>query len=133
MMPKKREKIHRVNGVNLGFTNKKMTSYGGFGLLGMFFKKIGLKESLKDLMPIVEVSPNAIKAEEKLLGFMTLVITGASRFSHMIYIGNPEIIKSIFGLTRLPLAATTLTRYFNKITDMKKVNLESIRKYRLSE
>ena len=122
MMTKKEEKIHSVNGVKIGFTDKKITSYGGFSLLAMFFEKIDLKGALNGLMPIVEVSPNAMKAEEKLLGFMTLIITGASRFSHMLYLGNPEIIKTIFGLRRLPLAATTLTRYFNKIQDMGKAN-----------
>ena len=66
-------------------------------------------------MPITEISPNAMKAEEKLLGFITLLLTGASRFSHVLYVGNPETIKSFFGLARLPLAGTTLSRYFNKI------------------
>lgn len=33
----------------------------------------------------------------------------------MLYLGNPQVIKTIFGLKRLPLASTTLTRYFNKI------------------
>ncbi len=85
-------------------------------------EKIRLKEALNTMMPIEEVSPNAMKAEEKLLGFITLIITGASRFSHMLYLGNPKLIKSIFGLRRLPLASTTLTRYFNKINDVRKAN-----------
>jgi hypothetical protein len=33
----------------------------------------------------------------------------------MRYVGDPESIKSLFSLNRLPLAGTTLTRYFNKI------------------
>ena len=122
MMSKKSEKIHSINGIKVEFTDKKMTSYGGFSMLAMFFEKIRLKEALNTMMPIEEVSPNAMKAEEKLLGFITLIITGASRFSHMLYLGNPELIKSIFGLRRLPLASTTLTRYFNKIKDVGKAN-----------
>jgi hypothetical protein len=115
MMSKKSEKIHHVNGVRVGFSHKKITSYGGFSLLAMFFEKINLKQALRGLMPIEEVSPNAMKAEEKLVGLITLIITGASRFSHLLYLGNPEIIKTVFGLKRLPLASSTLTRYFNKI------------------
>ena len=91
-------------------------------MIAMFFENIRLKEALNTMMPIEEVSPNTMKAEEKLLGFITLIITGASRFSHMLYLGNPELIKSIFGLRRLPLASTTLTRYFNKINDVRKAN-----------
>ena len=47
MMTKKREKIHRVNGVKIGFTDKKITSYGGFGMLSIFFEKINLKGAIK--------------------------------------------------------------------------------------
>ena len=36
----------------------------------------------------------------------------------MLYVGDPESIKSLFSLNRLPLAGTTLTRYFNKIKTM---------------
>ncbi len=115
MMPKNHEKIHQINGVKIGYTEKKITSYGGFSMLAMFFEKVGIKDALSEIMPIKESSPNAMKADEKLLGFITLLLTGASRFSHLLYVGNPEIIKSCFGLKRLPLSGTTLTRYFNKI------------------
>ena len=50
--------------------------------------------------------------------FITLLLAGATRFSHLLYVGDPESIKSLFGLNRLPLAGTTLTRYFNKIKTM---------------
>ncbi|MBT6119961.1 hypothetical protein HOH45_00670 [bacterium] len=93
---------------------KKITSYGGFSVLVMFFEKINLKQALRGLMPILEVSTNMMKAEEKLIEFITLIITGASRFSHMVCLGNPEILKTVFGLKELPLAASTLTRSFNK-------------------
>ena len=32
MMTKKTEKSHRINGVKVGFSDKKITSYGGFSL-----------------------------------------------------------------------------------------------------
>jgi len=121
-MTEKSKKNHRINGFRIGYTEKKITSYGGFSMLAMFFEKIKLKAGLSELMPIEEVSPNAMKAEDKLLGYITLIITGASRFSHMLYIGNPSVIKTMFGLKRLPLAGTTLTRYFNKIKDIGKID-----------
>ena len=53
MMTKKTEKIHRINGVNVGYSDKKITSYGGFSLLAMFFEKtkLGLLQNVsgKDL------------------------------------------------------------------------------------
>jgi len=118
MITKNAEKVHQINGIKIGYTDKRITSYGGFSLIAKFFKKAGVKEALIKIMPIQETSPNAMKADEKMLGFMTLLLTGATRFSHLLYVGDPESIKSLFGLNRLPLAGTTLTRYFNKIKNM---------------
>lgn len=121
-MSENEEKIHQVNGYRIGYTDKKITSYGGFSMLAKFFEKIELKTALRTLMPVIEVSPNAMEAEDKLLGFMALIITGASRFSHMLYLGNSTVIKTLFGLKRLPLAGTTFTRYFNKTKNMGEVD-----------
>ena len=122
MITKNQEKIHTVQGIKIGYTDKKITSYGGFSLLGKFFEKIELQEHLNQIMPMEELSPNAMAPASKLMGFMTLAIAGASRFSHMLYLGHPECIKEVFGLERLPLAGTTLTRYFNKIKTMLQAN-----------
>lgn len=100
MMSEKGQKDHEINSVKLGFTDKKITSYGGFSMLAMFFKKVELKAALNQFIPIQETSPNAMKAEEKILGFMTTVIAGGRRFSHLLYLGNFEVIKSVFGLRR---------------------------------
>ncbi len=124
-MPKNHKKIHQINGIKIGFTDKKITSYGGFSVLAMFFEKIRLKSKLQEMVPIQEISPNAMKAEEKILGFFTLLLTGANRFSHINYVGHPHIIKSFFGLKRIPLAGSTLTRYFNKIKTMAHANFIS--------
>jgi len=115
MMSEKREKDHRINGIQIGYTEKKITSYGGYSLLAMFFEKIGLKSTLNQLMPIEQTSPNEMSGAEKLLGFMSTVIAGGQRFSHVMYLGNLEAVKDIFGLKRLPMAGSTLTRYFNCI------------------
>ena len=117
-MSKKGKKDHEINGIKLGFTDKKITSYGGYSMLAIFFKKVGLKAAINEMIPIQETSPNAMKAEEKILGFMTTVIAGGRRFSHLLYLGNIEVIKSVFGLRRLPGSGTTLTRYFSKIKDL---------------
>ena len=71
MMQKNSNNVHEINGIKIGYTEKKITSYGGFSMLAMFFKKIGLKAALNQIIPIQETSPNAMKAEEKILSFMT--------------------------------------------------------------
>ena len=46
MMTKKHKKSYRINGINIGYSEKKITSYGGFSLLAMFFKKINLEDEI---------------------------------------------------------------------------------------
>ena len=70
---------YKINGINIGFTDKKITAYGGFSLLALFFEKIGLKEALGKMIPIKEISPNAMKAEEKIYGFLVLLLAGESK------------------------------------------------------
>jgi len=48
-----------------------------------------------------------------------MVYAGADRFSHLIYLGNKEVLAKIFGAKRLPDASTTLTRMFNKLKNIK--------------
>ena len=52
MITENAEKIHQINGIKIGYTGTKITSYGGFGLLAMFFKKIGINEALEIIIPI---------------------------------------------------------------------------------
>ena len=43
----------------MSFTEKMMTSYGGFSLLAKLFEKLDLHENLEKIFPITEVSPNS--------------------------------------------------------------------------
>ena len=58
----------------------------------------------------------------KTIAFIAMIFAGAERFSHLAYLGNKEVLAQIFGVKRLPDAATTLTRMFNKLTTVKKAD-----------
>ena len=53
MIPKKQEKNNKISGITIGYTDEKISSYGGIRLLEMFFEKIKLKPMLNRLIPIV--------------------------------------------------------------------------------
>jgi hypothetical protein len=114
-MRKKCTTIIEVNKTKIAFTNKPMTAYGGFSLLAAFFEKIGLKEMIDVVFPVRELSPNSMGLYAKTIAFLTMVFAGADRFSHLACLGNKEVIARIFGVQRLPDAATTLTRLFGKM------------------
>ena len=52
-------KFLKKSNIELNFTDKKITSYGGFSLLAKLFEKIELKENLESMFPVVEISPNS--------------------------------------------------------------------------
>jgi hypothetical protein len=109
----------RVNKMQITFTRKKMTAYGGFALIAAFFGRIGLAEMIEKAVPITECSPNGMGIYAKVIAFFAMVYAGADRFSHLAYLGNKEVLAKMFGVKRLPDAATTLTRMFNKLKNIR--------------
>jgi hypothetical protein len=110
-----------INKVRIGFTKKKMTAYGGFSLLALFFERINLRGILQKAIPIRENSPNGMGIYSKVLSYILLIYAGGSRFSHLMYLGWQDILTDLFAVGRLPLASTTLTRLFKKIRKLKEV------------
>lgn len=104
-----------VNKVEIEFTSRKLSAYGGFSLLAAFFEKIKLMEILEDVIPVKEVSPNSIGIYSKVLAYSLMLYAGGSRFSHLLYLGCQDVLSTLFAVKRLPLASTTLTRLFGKI------------------
>jgi hypothetical protein len=104
-----------VNKIKITFTKKKMTAYGGFALIASFFEQIGFARMIEKAMPIEEYSPNSMGIYGKTIAFIAMIFAGAERFSHLVYLGNADFLAQIFGVKRLPEAATTLTRMFNKL------------------
>ena len=104
-----------INKVEIEFTSKKLTAYGGFSSLAAFFEKIKIREVLEEVIPVKEVSPNSIGIYGKVLAYSLMLYAGGSRFSHLLYLGCQEVLTTLFAVKRLPLASTTLTRLFGKI------------------
>lgn len=109
----------QVNKVKIVFTGRQMTAYGGFTLIASFFEQIGFSQMIEKAIPITECSPNGMGVYGKTIAFVAMIFAGAERFSHLVYLGNKEVLAKIFGVNRLPDAATTLTRMFNKLKDLK--------------
>lgn len=109
----------QVNKVKIVYTKRQMTAYGGFTFLASFFQRIGFAEMIEKAMPITECSPNGMGVYGKTITFIAMIFAGAERFSHLVYLGNKEVLARMFGVKRLPDAATTLTRMFGKLKSMR--------------
>ena len=110
--------------VKMAFTDKIITSYGGFSLLAKLFEKLELKESIEKLFPVREVSPNSKGVYSKVLKFGLTVIVGGRYFAHSIFLGDSrEVYMHLFNVPKMVLSSTAITRMFNKIDTMKKSQL----------
>ena len=114
-----------INKVGIRFTSKKITAYGGFSLLAAFFEKIKLRENIEGIVPVNEISPNGRGIYSKMMAYMLVIYAGGNRFSHLLYLGCQEILADLFAVVKLPLASTTLTRFFKKIDTQKEVEAMS--------
>ena len=105
----------RVNKVKVAFSKKMMTAYGGLSLMASFFKQIRLREAIESAVPVQERSPNSTGVYSKIIMYFSMVYAGAERFAHAGCLGNKALLAALFGVKRMPEAATSLTRFFNKI------------------
>ena len=106
-----------VNQVRIDFTDKPITAWGGMGvLMGKFLEQIQFRDWVERHVPIIETSPNAGGVYEKVLGQLLTVLGGGYRFAHSaMWNHGVEALKRVFGVDWLPLAASTLTRFWNKL------------------
>jgi len=107
----------RVNQVNIEFTNKSITAWGGMGcVVGKFLEKIDFRFWVESNLPIRETSNNSRGIYEKVLAQFLTVLVGGSRFDHLSWWGHGvEAMHKVFGVQWLPKASSVLTRFWSKI------------------
>ena len=101
--------------IEIEFTDKPMTPYGGLVVLARFFDKLHLRTLLASVLPDQRTSPNALPVVEIGVALLAAVAAGATRFAHAGRLSGDLALPSILQLKRIPSAAT-LTRYFGSFT-----------------
>lgn len=110
-----------VNQVRIEFTDKPMTSYGGTAVVAKLLERISFREWIENNLPVEERSNNAKGIYGKILGLLLTVLCGGSRYSHYGWWNHGAVaLQATFGVTWLPLASSTLTRFWGKIDNQKK-------------
>ena len=118
-MHSKSIKFLEKSNIEYTFTNKLITSYGGFSLLAKLFEKIELHKNIENIMPVTEISPNSKGVYSKVLKFGLTVLAGGSRFTHSIFLGDSDkIYKELFSVEKMVKSSTAITRLFNKINSL---------------
>jgi len=97
--------------LEISYTDKPVSGWGGLVLVMRFFDRLGLREMLKRALPDGRTSNNHIPAVDIVLSFFATVLTGGNRFAHAERIRADEVVRGILDVPRLS-SAMTLTRYF---------------------
>ena len=106
-----------VNQVKIEFTRKSITPFGGIAtVVAKFLEAIRFRGWVESALPIREVSNNSKGIYGKVLAQFLTVLAGGFRFSHVGWWEcGLEALKRAFGVQWIPRAASTLTRFWDKI------------------
>lgn len=72
---------------------------------------------------VQEHSPNSMSVYSKIIMYISIAYASTDRFVHMGCLGNKALLAALFGAQRMPEAATSLTRFFNKIKSLHYANI----------
>jgi len=108
-----------VNEVEIKFSKKKLTAYGGFSLFAGFFQIIRLKEFFESISLFACRSNNSISVYAKAVSYFTVVIAGGKRFAHLLYLNSADVFEELFAAERIPKSAVTFIRFFKKVQSLK--------------
>ena len=97
--------------LELRYTGKPVSGWGGLLAVMRYFERRGVREVLQSALPDGRTSPNQIPVVDLVVAFLVAVLTGSRRFAHVERLRTDEVVQAILGLTRMP-SAMTLTRYF---------------------
>jgi len=117
MKRKKNTTALSVNQVKIEFTRKPITPFGGIAtLVAKFLEVIEFRSWVESAIPIRESSNNSKGIYGKVLAQFLTILSGGFRFWHLGWWEcGVEVLKVAFDLPWIPQAASTLTRFWNKI------------------
>lgn len=101
--------------IQLSFTDKDITPWGGLALMSRLLKKIGFREALQGAGLPIQGSNRGYEPEQLIEQFLIGVWCGANRFEHMEVTRHDEAIRAIFGYKRMA-GHKAFVRHFGKYT-----------------
>jgi hypothetical protein len=97
--------------LEIEYTSKPVSGWGGLVAVFRFFEKLHVRELLARALPDGRTSPNQIPVVDIVLALFATVLTGGRRFAHIERLRADEVVRKVLGVNRMP-SAMTLTRYF---------------------
>jgi len=99
--------------IEIEWTDKPVTPWGGLALFSGLAQQVGLTSVLREALPFRLTSPNATDPVEVVLAFMAGVLVGARRLAHIERLRGDEAVRQILGIKRF-VSDTTFSRFFGR-------------------
>ena len=87
--------------LELAFTDKEMTPWGGMALMKQMLDRIGFEQALRDSGLPQPRSNRGYRAEQLIVQFMISIWCGANRFEHGEVTRHDPVMKRVFGFARM--------------------------------
>ena len=99
--------------IEIRWTDKPITPWGGMTLFSGLCQQVGLVPALRKALPFQLTSPNATDPVSIVLAFMAGVLAGSRRLTHIERLRWDEALKTILGIERF-VSDTTFSRFFQR-------------------
>jgi hypothetical protein len=83
-----------------------VTPFGGLSVFFEFLGRIGYTGAIREHMPVVLTSPNAIEPAQTFTVFLVSVLAGARRFAHAGWLRADRALHALIGVRRCPIDDT---------------------------
>lgn len=109
-MQAKNSRVGAVKQVEVAFTDKPVSGWGGLLSIGRFFDALGVREALAQALPDGRTSNNQVPVVDMVMQLIATVLCGGSRFEHVERVRVDEVIMKCFRATRFG-SASVITTY----------------------
>lgn len=103
---------HSTQSIRIGFTDQRLTAYGGMACWSAFLHKAQVRRQLQSLLPHEPTSPNAFAPTDVALGLMGGIICGADKLSRVAYLRGDCSLPQVLGIEEVA-SQSTLSRFLN--------------------
>ena len=105
----------REGSIDIEYTTKPLSGWGGLALLFEFGERVGFFRSLQRALPNKKTSPNQVSSLDIVKTLFATVLSGGSRFAHAERVRHDEVIRQVMGADRVG-SADTIRRYFEGLS-----------------
>lgn len=116
--------------IRIGFTDQRLTAYGGMALWSGFVHKRGVRKELEAVLPHQPSSPNAYIPSDVALGLLGGILCGADKLSRVAYLRHDPAIAQVLGIEAIA-SQSTLTRFLNQFDELASNRLNQLHQWAL--